>query len=119
MTLDPYVHERQLAKLLRDLLRENEFETLADVQEALKSRAAQLKIYYGGEAIDRAIAMVNSNTPIVVRRREQPRKQLQSEGPVFNRIEARRIYDELFERFNREHSDDDSSRETNGRGRCD
>lgn len=61
---------RLVAKVLRALLQQQSFESLGDLREALKVRCAQLKIRGVGprgyvELVDRAIAMVETNTRVV------------------------------------------------------
>lgn len=56
---------RRLAKLLRELLDAGRFETIADVADALKTRAARLHLRYTADDVTQAIALVGSNRPIV------------------------------------------------------
>lgn len=53
-----------LAKILRQLLADERFETLADVKDALKTRCARLRIRYVGAEVDRALELVGSNHPL-------------------------------------------------------
>jgi len=72
-------HERQirlLARLVRELLREEKFDTLADLTDVLKYRCATLKIRWSNDAISEAYRLVESNTPLVT-----PDPRLMPRGP--------------------------------------
>lgn len=57
--------ERLLAKLLREVLRGEQFEHVADVKEALKVRCATRRIPYDADLINRACDLVGSNRALV------------------------------------------------------
>jgi hypothetical protein len=56
---------RLLAKLLRDLVSHESFETLSDLADALKCRCARLRIRWTGDDISQAFALVESNRALV------------------------------------------------------
>jgi hypothetical protein len=51
-------HDRLLVKVLREVLRGERFDTLADLTDALKFRCARLRIRWTNEAISAALRMV-------------------------------------------------------------
>ena len=59
---------RLLARLVRDLLATEKFETLACLTEALKCRCARLRIGWTNDAIGDAYRLIESNTPLPGRR---------------------------------------------------
>ena len=58
-----------LAALLHDVLNGDEFATIADVADALKTRAARLKIPYDAARIAEALERVHYTRPLLLRRR--------------------------------------------------
>jgi hypothetical protein len=55
---------RLLARLVRDLLATEKFESLADLTEALKCRCARLKIRWTPDDIGDAYRLIESNTAL-------------------------------------------------------
>jgi len=55
---------RLLAKLVRDLITVQSFESLADLVEALKARCARLRVGWTNDDINDALRMVASNVPM-------------------------------------------------------
>jgi hypothetical protein len=55
---------RLLARLVRVLLARENFETLADLTEALKGECARLRIRWTPDAISDAYRLIESNTPL-------------------------------------------------------
>jgi hypothetical protein len=62
-------HGRLLAKLVRVLLARENFETLADLTEALKVECARLKIRWTHDDLTEAYRLIESNRPLVRERR--------------------------------------------------
>jgi hypothetical protein len=62
-THDADVMVRRLAKILRDVLAGERFDTVADVVDALKYRCAALRIAWTPDAITEAVRLVASNHP--------------------------------------------------------
>jgi hypothetical protein len=60
---------RLLAKLVRELLRAERFDTLADLTDALKARAGRLRIRWTPDDITDAFRIIESNRPLVHRGR--------------------------------------------------
>jgi hypothetical protein len=67
---------RLLAKLIRELLDREAFETFGDLNEALKCRCAALHIRWTNELLDEALALVGSNRRLVTRRQPAPESTL-------------------------------------------
>jgi hypothetical protein len=66
MSLHASEHEgRLLAKLVRELLHGEHFESLADLVEALKIRCARLRISWTNDGISEALSLIGSNTRLV------------------------------------------------------
>jgi hypothetical protein len=64
-------HKRLLAKLLRAVMTEEQFDSFADAREALKQRCADEGIRYDGDVVDQAIALVDSNTTLLTNSRKR------------------------------------------------
>ena len=101
-------HENQsrlIARLLREVLRDESCETLADLVDLLKMRCAKLRIPYPAQAVSEALALVGSNRELVA----DPRKGLVSRTEprlrVFDkpldppRDEAAKLHAELMKQF--------------------
>jgi hypothetical protein len=58
---------RLLAKLVREALTSERFESLADLTDALKFRCARLKIPYSADAISDAFRLIASNRSLLDR----------------------------------------------------
>jgi len=87
---DADVRARRLAVVVREVATAERFETLADLVEAVKTRAARLRLPWTRDAIDHAIAMVESNRPIVVRARTaRPRVPAANVRPSFAAFPSR------------------------------
>jgi hypothetical protein len=61
-SLDDRRHFRQLCQLARDAFGADPEDMWADVKEAIKCRCARLRIDYGGDIVDRAMAAVVNST---------------------------------------------------------
>src|SRR5262245_28201941 len=86
---------RLVAKVLRELVAGETFETLADVTDALKFKLARLRIGWTNDDISDALTWVGSNVELV-HRPVQPFVPVR-QAPVFGRDEARRIWQQLEE----------------------
>lgn len=88
---------RLLATLIRELMRGETFESVADLVEALKARCARLRIRWDNDVITEALRLIESNTPIVPSR--VPAKKRPAEPapalPVISREEAAAIVAKL------------------------
>ena len=71
----PETQSRLLARIVRDLLRTETFETLADLTDALKFRCAALKIPWTNDDIGAAYGLIETNTPLLPR--PAPTRRLQ------------------------------------------
>ncbi len=95
-----------VAKILREMLKSQQFETLADLKDALSERCSRLKLKYDGYSIDRALELVASNKPLAAPSPLLNRVQMKSLAEVkhedFTPAEAKRIYNALMVRFARE-----------------
>jgi hypothetical protein len=58
-------NDRLIARVLREVLATERFETIADLKDALKARCARLRIRYQPDDITRALDLVESNRPLV------------------------------------------------------
>lgn len=58
-------HSRLLARIVRDLLARESFDTLADLTDALKGRLGRLRIRWTNENISDAYSLIASNRPLV------------------------------------------------------
>lgn len=86
LTNQTHDHEtdgRRLAVVLRDVLRAEQFETLADLTDALKSRCARLKVPWTNEAISDAYRMVRVS--VLVSRPLRWREPSAADAERFNR----------------------------------
>lgn len=61
----PASEQRLLAMLLRELLKAEQFDSLADLTEALKRRCARLRVRYTNDDLNEALRLVGSNTPLL------------------------------------------------------
>jgi hypothetical protein len=95
---------RLLAKLIRELLathEADEFETLADITEALKCRCARLRIGWTNDAISDALRLVASNVALPgarvleARRRRMADRERAIEHRAISRAEAAAILKRL------------------------
>jgi hypothetical protein len=72
---NPEPKSRLLARLIRELLHGETFDTLADLADALKFRCARLKVRWTPDDISEAFRLIETNTPLVrprvVRRLEE------------------------------------------------
>lgn len=64
----PDTASRLLAKLLREVLASDSFESLADLTDALKRRCGRLHVRWTNDAISNAFRLVGSNRALVTRR---------------------------------------------------
>jgi hypothetical protein len=90
---------RILAKVLRDLLRTETFDTLADLTDALKARSAQLKIAWTADELNDAFTVIDSNTPLIPERYPKPTNPKHIERPEESfdppKDEARAVVEKL------------------------
>jgi hypothetical protein len=61
-----HTHGRLLAKLVRQLLAEQSFESLADLTDALKFKCARLRLSCQPAEVAEAYRFIESNRPLVV-----------------------------------------------------
>lgn len=62
---EPHTHGRLLAKLVRQLLAEQSFETLSDLTDALKFKCARLRLSCQPDEVAAAFRFIESNRPLV------------------------------------------------------
>jgi hypothetical protein len=105
----PHDHEtksRLLAKLVRELLTSERFETLADLTDALKARCSKLKISQTPADVTEAFRVIASNTSLanepagLERRRDTTPAPIEEE--IIPRVTASRVYRELMDRYRSE-----------------
>jgi len=89
---------RLLAKLLREILAREAFESLADVTDALKARCGRLRVRYTPDDIASAFQLVGSNHDLVVPPTPISERPISTPDPL-NPLEASRVYREIRERF--------------------
>jgi len=84
---------RLVAKVLRDVVGHDSFETLADLTDALKFKLARLRIGWTNDDINTAFRLVGSNVELV---HPVPTPVISVRpAPAFGRDEARRIWQQL------------------------
>lgn len=117
----PHDHEtksRLLAKLVRELLASEQFETLADLTDALKVRCSRLKILHTPSDVSDAFRVIASNTALAAPpaglERRVDSTPLPLEDVAMPAPEARRIYAEIMARYRQEQP---ANAETRG-GEC-
>lgn len=71
MLHDSQNQPRLLAKVLRELLARERFDTLADLTAALKDRCSRLRLHVDGDAINGAYTLISSNTELVSAPRQE------------------------------------------------
>ena len=87
---------RIIARVVRDLLRAQLFDSIADLKVALKAQLRTLKIPYAPAELDQALTLVASNTPLASSPWPRtPPDRLISEPPIVSREDAARILDKL------------------------
>ena len=87
---------RLLAKLVWELLKEEPFESLADLTDALKFRCARLKIAWTNDDINDAYTLIESNTLLPLSRRPPRRlEERPPEPPVIDKTFAANFFAEL------------------------
>ena len=86
---------RLLATVVRQLLKVEQFETLADLTEALKCRCATLRIPWTNDAITDAYHLIDTNTPLLKRSRPAPVPDPDPVAPVIDHAFASRFLQEL------------------------
>jgi hypothetical protein len=79
---NPEPKSRLLARLVRETLHEESFDTVADLTDALKFRCARLHIRWTPDDITEALRVVESNTPLVRPPVEPRRHEERSPDPV-------------------------------------
>jgi hypothetical protein len=70
---DHETRTRLIARVLRDLMRNDGFETVADLKVALKAALRLLDIRYVPHELDDALSLVASNTQLVQENRDAVR----------------------------------------------
>lgn len=94
---------RLLAKVLREVLQADRFESLADLTDVLKTRAARLHLRVTTDEIGGAFHVVGSNVTLVSPRRPAVSFSERESAPPLSKAEAARIRAALIERFKEEH----------------
>jgi hypothetical protein len=56
---------RLIARIVREILKTESFDTMADLTEALKTRLALLRIRWTNDEISDAYALIDTNTPLL------------------------------------------------------
>lgn len=87
-----------LTALVHELLNAERFETLSDLFEAVKSRAATLRIPYEGEVLTTAVRNASYTRPVVASRRRLLVPPESGFRPI-DKNEATRIYGTLLDRL--------------------
>jgi len=62
--MPPENHSRLIAKLIRELLNAEDFDTLADLVDVTKTRCARLQIRWTNDDLTRAMTLIASNRPL-------------------------------------------------------
>jgi hypothetical protein len=89
---------RLLARLLRELLATEKFESLADLTEALKCRCAKLRIRWTPDDISHAYRLIESNTslpgltPLKPIRHITPLERVEDDVRPITRAEAAELW---------------------------
>lgn len=100
---DHATQSRLLAKLVRELLRCERFESLADLTDAIKHRCARLRIAWQPDDISDAYRLIASNTDLVgPARAARVAPEPQSEPALFSPREAAQLWADLQARYARE-----------------
>lgn len=105
MAFPEETRSRLLAKLIRDLLRVDTFDTLADLADALKYRCAALKIPWTPGDITDAFALIETNTPLTRQRLPSRPVEPTPEPVIGDRATDARIVRQLLERYHAEHDE--------------
>jgi hypothetical protein len=93
-------HTRHIARVVRDLLRAQLFDSIADLKVALKAQLRALNIPYLPAELDQALTLVASNTPLASSPWPRtPPDRLLSEPPVLSREDATQILAKLESRY--------------------
>jgi len=91
---------RIIARVVRDLLRAQLFDSIADLKVALKAQLRALNIPYLPAELDQALTLVASNTPLAASPWPRtPPDRLLSEPPVLSREDATQILAKLESRY--------------------
>lgn len=88
---------RLIARILRDVLAAESFESLPDLLDALKFRLARLRVPWTNDECNDAMAWIATNRPLLVERREERRVEQIEPPPDLPRAAAKRRYDELLQ----------------------
>jgi len=99
MTHDHETKSRLLAKIVRNVLARESFDSLADLTDALKFECSRLKIPYTPQDISQAFAMIESNKALVSDptfglERVRTGKESPREETIIGLAEASKIYAE-------------------------
>lgn len=85
---------RLIARVLRDVLASESFDSMADLLDVLKVRLARLRVPWTNDEFNDAMAWIATNRPLLVDRREERVERI--ERPLdLPRADAKRRYDEL------------------------
>src|SRR5262245_3425182 len=91
------VNTRRIAVRIRDLAAREMFTSKADLVEAVKGKCARFRLPWTRDAIDHAIAIVASNTPVIIAAtRASRRAVLLPPSPIPSRAVAASILDALY-----------------------
>jgi len=71
---------RLIARLVRELLKHDTYETVADLTDALKARCSRLRIAWTAEDLNEAYRLIESNTPLRFAARHGERTPCVSSG---------------------------------------
>ena len=82
---NPEPKSRLLAKLVRELLQGETFDSLADLTDVLKFRCARLKIRWTPDDISEAFRLIETNTPLVRPRVVRRVEERPPEPPIIGR----------------------------------
>jgi len=85
---------RLLAKVIREILRQERFDSLADLTDVVKFRCARLKVGWTNDLIQDAYRLVASNSDLT-RRRSRSSVHRREEPAGLSREEAREIMQRL------------------------
>ena len=91
---NPETKSLLMARIIRELLKAEAFESLADLTDALKFRCSRLRIRYTPDDITDAFRLIASNTELVHRPRRRGYEP-PPEPPMISHDEARAILDRL------------------------
>lgn len=103
--MPPENHSRLIAKLMRELLQTEVFDTLADLSDATKVRCARLRIRWSTDEVTHAMKVIASNRVLTGALPPVQRRPTPPPGPTgrpLSRVEATHLYNDLMGRYQRE-----------------